>query len=95
MTTRDLSQLRAHVRDFHPRLSARSNADLSARHHREHYRYAIRDHIHTGPDSPIVNVGNDVIKLMRPEGWVTGGAPWRAPCTTGICGTRSPATARS
>ena len=72
MTTRDLSQLRAHVRDFHPRLSARSNADLSARHHRDHFRYVIRDHIHTGAESPIVNLGDSVIKLMRPEGWATG-----------------------
>ena len=68
----DLSQLRAHVRDFHPGLSARSNADLSARHHRVHYRYGSHGHVHTGPDSPVVNLGDGVIKLMRPEGWVTG-----------------------
>jgi hypothetical protein len=68
----DLSELRRHVRDYHPTFSARSNADLSSRHHREHHRYGMQGHVHADPDSPIVNLGNDVIKLMRPEGWATG-----------------------
>lgn len=71
----DLSHLRQHVRDLHPEMvMRRSNADLSAQHHREHHRYRA-GHMHTGGDSPVIDFGFMI--GLRPE----DGPPARVPLT--------------
>jgi hypothetical protein len=71
----DPSQLRRHVRDFHPDMPmARSNADLSDRHHRHHrqqYRYRSgTGHVQIGAEAPLIDYG--IGRGMRPEGWTIG-----------------------
>lgn len=65
---RDLSQLRAHVREFHHRMTLRplprANADLSRAHAHDHHHFEgpLSNHTH-GPKG---DAGS------RPEGWFTG-----------------------
>jgi len=94
----DLSQLRRHVRDFHPDMPmAHRNADLSDRHHRHHrqqYRYRSgTGHMQIGAEAPLIDYG--IGRGMRPEGWTIGKGPWTGLRTSGACGTRSSPVART
>jgi hypothetical protein len=61
----DQLDLRAHCREFHPRVVLRGqvNARVARAHANEHHRYGSRTH-HHGP-----NYGPHA----RPPGWLTGG----------------------
>jgi hypothetical protein len=69
----DLSQLRAHVREMHPRMVrdvlARGNTDLAAQHARQHTRYRTYGHNHVAGRITI-SIGG--LPVEYDEGWITG-----------------------
>lgn len=76
----DLSQLRAHLREWHTaaaiRGTPRSNVHLAGWHAREHQRYQCT-HTHEGPFTLVLRTGGraDIAVQPHPLGWFTGQQP--------------------
>lgn len=68
----DLSELRQHMKDFHPNVRrARANVDLAAQHTRQHTRYHTPSHSHMAGRITIKISG---LPVQYDEGWITGKA---------------------